>query len=49
MPDTANVESTLIYYRANDKGSVLRWAAAIDNFLKSKYHPGYLIFFLFYL
>ncbi|KPJ13276.1 Sodium/potassium-transporting ATPase subunit beta-2 [Papilio machaon] len=34
MPDSANVESTLIYYRANDKGSVLKWATVIDEFLE---------------
>ncbi|XP_041988740.1 sodium/potassium-transporting ATPase subunit beta-2-like isoform X2 [Aricia agestis] len=34
MPESANVESTLIYYRANDKGSVLRWAQVIDDFLE---------------
>ncbi|XP_022112352.2 sodium/potassium-transporting ATPase subunit beta-2 [Pieris rapae] len=33
MPDSATVESTLIYYKANDKGSVLRWAQVIDDFL----------------
>lgn len=36
MPDSANVESTLIYYRANDKGSVLKWAKIIDEFLDGK-------------
>ncbi|CAG9121763.1 hypothetical protein JYU34_002949 [Plutella xylostella] len=35
MPDMDNnVESTLIYYRANDKGSVLRWSGVIDQFLE---------------
>ncbi|CAG9784729.1 unnamed protein product [Diatraea saccharalis] len=34
MPDSDNVESTLIYYRANDKGSVLKWATIIDDYLK---------------
>lgn len=33
MPDSANVESTLIYYKANDKGSVLRWSRVVDKFL----------------
>ena len=37
MPDSANVESTLIYYKANDKGSVLKWAKVIDDFLVRKY------------
>lgn len=36
MPETANAESTLIYYRANDKGSVLKWASIIDEFLDRK-------------
>ncbi|XP_032529855.1 sodium/potassium-transporting ATPase subunit beta-2-like [Danaus plexippus] len=35
MPDSVvSVESTLIYYKANDKGSVLKWASIIDEFLK---------------
>ncbi|RVE48382.1 hypothetical protein evm_006943 [Chilo suppressalis] len=34
MPDSDNVESTLIYYRANDKGSVLKWATVIDDYLE---------------
>ncbi|XP_026321286.1 sodium/potassium-transporting ATPase subunit beta-2 [Hyposmocoma kahamanoa] len=34
LPDTDNVESTLIYYKANDKGSVLKWAKVIDDFLQ---------------
>ncbi|KAJ2944448.1 hypothetical protein O0L34_g3788 [Tuta absoluta] len=34
MPETANAESTLIYYRANDKGSVLNWATIIDKYLE---------------
>ncbi|KAH9636187.1 hypothetical protein HF086_007139 [Spodoptera exigua] len=34
MPDSANVESTLIYYKANDKGSVLKWAQIIDDYLE---------------
>lgn len=38
MPETANVESTLIYYRANDKGSVLKWASIIDEFLDRKFY-----------
>lgn len=37
MPDSANVESTLIYYRANDKGSVLKWAKIIDEYLDREY------------
>lgn len=37
MPESANVESTLIYYRANDKGSVLKWAEIIDEYLERKY------------
>ncbi|KAJ8729745.1 hypothetical protein PYW08_001326 [Mythimna loreyi] len=34
MPESANVESTLIYYKANDKGSVLKWAQIIDDYLE---------------
>lgn len=37
LPDTDNVESTLIYYKANDKGSVLKWAKVIDDFLQRKF------------
>lgn len=37
MPDSANVESTLIYYKANDKGSVLKWAQVVDDFLTRKF------------
>lgn len=37
MPESANVESTLIYYKANDKGSVLKWAQIIDTYLERKY------------
>ncbi|XP_047987248.1 sodium/potassium-transporting ATPase subunit beta-2 [Leguminivora glycinivorella] len=40
MPDSANVESTLIYYRANDKGSVLKWAKVIDDFLQTYRRKG---------
>ncbi|GBP32073.1 hypothetical protein EVAR_80839_1 [Eumeta japonica] len=40
MPDSANVESTLIYYKANDKGSVLKWAKIIDEFLKDYHMKG---------
>nr|XP_034832140.1 sodium/potassium-transporting ATPase subunit beta-2-like [Maniola hyperantus] len=33
-PDSANVNSTLIYYKAHDEASVLKWTSKIDAFVQ---------------
>lgn len=35
MPPPSNVESTLIWYKSNDKGNVAYWQNELDEFLKS--------------
>lgn len=37
MPPPSNVESTLIWYKSNDKGNVAYWQKELDEFLKSKW------------
>lgn len=34
MPPDSNVESTLIWYKAADKGNYAHWVKALDNFLE---------------
>lgn len=33
MPPEANVESTLIWYRASDENNIRHWVTALDTFL----------------
>lgn len=37
MPPPSNVESTLIWYKSNDKGNVAYWHKELDDFLKSTF------------
>lgn len=34
MPPDSNVESTLIWYKSNDKGNVAYWQKELDSFLE---------------
>lgn len=36
MPDESNVESTLIWFEASNKGNTKHWISALDDFLASK-------------
>jgi len=36
MPPESNVESTLIWYRANDEGNYKYWTDELDKFLEGK-------------
>ncbi|XP_039305463.1 sodium/potassium-transporting ATPase subunit beta-2 [Solenopsis invicta] len=39
MPPESNVESTLIWYKASDKGSYLPWVRELDEFLEEYRNP----------
>lgn len=38
MPPESNVESTLVWYEANDESNTDYWIGAVNDFLKSKKH-----------